>query len=372
MKKIILCYLITILLFTVFSYLFIDPNLIHLKSMYTGFAFTNRLVTTIIYSIFVFGFFAFYLYFLKMVNRGKINAKTFKILLAVSCIVIFSYPAVLSYDIFNYLATSKVLYFYHENPYLVMPIEFKGDTMLLFTRAANKYALYGPTWLGLSAVPYFLSVQNFFASVILFKGVSAMFYIGVIFLIFKITKNWTSVVFFALNPLVILEILVSGHNDIVMMFFAFLSFYLLHRKSLFLSVIFIILSILVKYATLFLLPVFLYVLYMQIQNKKIELNKVWLFACAMMFLIFIFSFIREEIYPWYAVWFLPFVAILEGYKKLKILTIALTFGLMLYYIPYMLLGTYFFPTPILKILLSGLPVVFTSLYLIVSRYGKSH
>lgn len=306
-----------------------------------------------------------------MVNRAKINAKTFKILFAVLSLLIFSYPAVLSYDIFNYIATSKVLYFYHENPYLVMPIEFNGDPTLLFTRAVNKFALYGPTWLGISALPYFSGFQNFIATLFLFKFLTFGFYIGTICLILKISKNWFSVAFFAFNPLVLLEVLVSGHNDIAMMFFVLLSFYLVQRKKIFLSVFLIILSIFVKYATVFLLPVFVYIFYVQTMKGRVNWDKVWLVAFFSMFIIFIFSFMREEIYPWYAVWFLPFVALLEGHKNIKILAIALTLGLTLYHIPYMLLGTYSFPTPILKMLLSTLPVVVTSFYLVISRYAKA-
>lgn len=372
MNKIIIFYAFVIFLFTLFTYLFVDSNLIYLRPIYSGFALTYPVIVTSIYIIFIFLLFGFYIFFLKIAKSNTLSKKMFKIIMFTSCILVFSYPAILSFDIFNYFSTAKVLYFYHENPYLVMPVEFKGDSMLLFTRAANKYALYGPTWLTLSAIPEFLGARNFFITISLFKVLAGVFYFGIIALIFKLTKNMYSVVFFALNPLVLLEVFVSGHNDSVMMALALFSFYLLYKKKFLISFILIILSVFVKYATIFLLPVYGLYLYKQIVGQKINVNRIWLFAAACMFVIFVLSFVREEIYPWYAVWFLPFVAILNGYRLIKLFAIALTLGLALYYVPYMILGTYAFPTPILKITLSILPVVLLSFYLVISKYGKSN
>ena len=145
--------------------------------------------------------------------------------------MLLSYPAILSYDIFNYIGTSKVLFIYHENPYLQMPIEFIGDPILMFTRAANKVALYGPLWVFLSGIPYAISFGNYFVSVFVFKIFVSVFYVGIVYLIRKLTNSYFSILLFAANPLVIIETFVSGHNDVVMMFFALLAFYLLKKAT---------------------------------------------------------------------------------------------------------------------------------------------
>ncbi len=132
MKKItMLLYAIFLFLFTAFSYVFVDPNLFYLKSLYSDFAFSNRILTAIFYTSSVIIFFIFYGLFICLGVKRKLSLKDVLTLIAITVgILFFSYPAMLSYDIFNYIATSKVLFFYHENPYVVMPIEFTGDPLL--------------------------------------------------------------------------------------------------------------------------------------------------------------------------------------------------------------------------------------------------
>src|SRR3989344_1423493 len=128
MKKLtVILYGVFLLLFTIFSYAFVDPNLSYLKNIYSGFASSNRLFTTVFYISSVIIFFIFYSIFIYLGVKKKISMKEIFILLGVTVVILFfSYPAMLSYDIFNYVTTSKVLFFYHENPYIVMPIEFIG------------------------------------------------------------------------------------------------------------------------------------------------------------------------------------------------------------------------------------------------------
>jgi hypothetical protein len=270
----------------------------------------------------------------------------------------------LSFDIFNYIATAKVLFFYHENPYVIMPIEFVGDPLLSFTHAANKIALYGPSWISISAIPYFTGFGNFLVTLFSFKLFVSIFYLGTVYLIWKISKNLLSVSFFALNPLVIIETLVSGHNDIVMIFFSLCSFYILmNKKNIILAIIFFMLSIFVKYSTIFLFPLFIYIVWKTIRKRSINWTKIFYFSSFLMLVAFLLSPIREEIYPWYAIWFLPFVSIVFQKKILVYISLALSFGLLLRYVPFMLLGTHFGVTPFLKTAVTFIPVFFVIIYI---------
>lgn len=364
MKISLILYSLFLLAFLGFSYLFVDPNLVYLNKIYTGFAFQNRGFVSIIYLSLISVFFIFYFYFLKRIELGSLK----KIIFVSVFLLLFAYPAVLSYDIFNYVFTSKVLFYYHENPYIIMPIEFINDPLLLFTHAANKVALYGPFWIFLTGIPHHLGLNNFILTLFGFKLIVAAIYLGIVYLIFKITKDPQKTAFFALNPLVLIETLVSGHNDVAMMFFALLSFYFLKKEKFIRAVIFITISILIKYATIFLIPVFIYYLFLKLKKQKMDWNKTFLLSSILMFVIFFLAPIREEIYPWYGIWFIVFVALIPKYKLLHLVTVLLSFVLLLRYVPFMYLGTYFGPTPVIKITVTFVPLmVLIGFYLLIKK-----
>ena len=82
----------------------------------------------------------------------------------------------------------------------------------------------------------------------LFKFLATASFLGTVFFIGKILNKISpqnesfGIVFFALNPLVIIESIVSGHNDIVMMFLSLGSIYFLMSKNFVRSFILLILS----------------------------------------------------------------------------------------------------------------------------------
>ena len=356
------------MLVTIFSYVFVDPNLIYLRSFYSGFAFSNRLLATILYVSTIVIFYIFYVFFINLGVRKKINSKEIFMLLGMTIIILFfSYPAMLSYDIFNYVSTSKVLFFYLENPYIIMPIELVGDPLLQFMHAANKVALYGPSWILLSGIPFLLSFGNFIVTLFGFKLFIAVFYFATVFLMWKMSKNIFSVVLFSLNPLVIIETLIGGHNDIVMMFFVLLSFFFLTKKKVFFAILFFILSLLIKYATVLLLPFFLHALWRIFKKKEIDWKNIFYSSALTMIIGFLLSPIREEIYPWYAIWFLPFVFLVPEKKVLMYLSIFSSSGFLLRYVPYMLSGTHGGLTPISKSVVTFAPAFLILLYLIYRK-----
>src|SRR5258708_26615993 len=101
-----------------------------------------------------------------------------------------------------------------------------------------------------------------------------------------------------------MESLVSGHNDIFMMFFALLSLYLLSKGEKIKASIYLFFSILVKYATVFLVPVFVYEFWKIVKIKSIHLGTTYFLVSFSMFAIFFLSPISNEVYLWYGLWFL--------------------------------------------------------------------
>ncbi len=361
MKYIYILYSICIISITLFSYLFIDPNLSYLSNLFTGFSFTNRAITSVVFIFFITVLFVFYIFFQR---TKKIDLKSLRNLVLISsACLIFSYPTVTSYDIFNYMSTARVAYFYHENPYIVMPNEFIGDEMLTYTRAANKTVLYGPVWVILTSVPYTIGFSNFLATLLFFKLFVGVFYLGLVFLIFHLSKkSIQKTLFFALNPLVLLETFVAGHNDVVMMFFVFASFYFLLKKKMSFSILFLFLSICIKFATIFLIPVYVLAILKIAKKERVDFQKLWIYSLLSMTIIFLLSPLREELYPWYAIWLIPFVSLTEGHKILKRVVVAVCFGLLLSYVPYMYTGEYSFSTYIVKHLFIVIPVAAVLLF----------
>lgn len=366
MKKFaISLYAIFLLLFSVFSYAFIDPNLSYLKNIYSDFAFSNRFLTTIFYILFIFIYFIFYGLFLWLWVRKILHVKDIFLLIGLTVgILLFSYPAMLSYDIFNYILTAKVTFFYHENPYIVMPIEFTGEPLLSFTHAANKIALYGPLWILLTGIPYLLGLGNFIVILFNFKLLAEIFYLLTLFVIWKLSKNILSVIIFGLNPLVIIETLISSHNDMAMMFLVISSILLLKNKKVLLGISLFAMSILIKYVSLILLPIFIFIVTYTLIKKKINWEKIYYFSALLMMLVFLLSATREEIYPWYAIWFLSFISLIHVKEKTFLyVSLVFSFSLLLRYIPFMFLGTYSNPTPGIKIFLTFVPIFVVLIYM---------
>lgn len=367
MKKILfLVYILFLLCLTIFSYAFVDQNLLYLKNVYSGFVLHNRAITTTIYIVVIILFFLFYLLFLKLFSKKWLSINSMNLLMGISvAILFFSHSAMLSYDIFNYITTAKVTFFYHENPYIIMPIELTSEPYLLFTRATNKIALYGPVWIVLTSIPYILSFGNFILTLFNFKLFVLLFYFGTLFFIWKISKNALSVYIFGLNPLVLIETMVSNHNDIVMMFLVLFAFFLAIKKRMFLAIMFFVLSIFIKYASLFLAPIFLYILIKSKRKEKIDWPFVFYQSFLIMLLPFLLSVFREEIYPWYGIWFFTFTSLIYYKKFIFYTSLVLSFSLLLRYIPYMFLGTYFGPAPVIKLLVTFVPLLFFILYLLI-------
>jgi len=254
-----------------------------------------------------------------------------------------------------------------------MPVEIPNEPYLLFTRAANKLALYGPVWLLLTWAPYTAGMGNIWQTIVAFKLLNVLWYIGFCYLLWRVTRNMKNVLFFAFNPLVLVEVLVSAHNDIVMMTLACVGILLWQKKewtNRFFGLFMFILSIFIKGATVVLIPL---LFFRQLTNERLML-----IASGLMFILFVVATpIREELYPWYAVWFLSTVAFLP-YPKYVLLwqfCIALSFGLELRHIPYIAMGYYEGPGPIIRSVLTVLPIAAWGVYTLIHfrvkpRYKK--
>lgn len=350
--------------FGIFTWGFADANL-PFKTVKILYNFVNfqRSGTLVVYSFFILAFFLFYGLILWQVARKNLTAKHILILIiSLVLILLFSFPA-FSYDIFNYIATAKVTFIYKENPYIVMPIEIPGEPLLAFMHAANKTALYGPAWIALTGISLALGFNNLLLTIFTFKIFILLFYFALLWVIWRLSnKSLYSLAFFALNPLVIYETLISLHNDVVMMSLVLLSFYFFGRKKKTLSLLLFTASVLIKFATLALLPIYLYLIYIGNRRLKISWQKIWLWSTAAMYTIFALSPLREEIYSWYLIWPLVFVSLLIKDSLWAWLSFGFSFGLLFRITPFIYWRDWGGATPLIKKIVTFVPPLVISIY----------
>ena len=357
-------YYIALVFLTIPSWGFVDANMPLPKfEVLQPIIFFKTVYPTVWYTAIVIVLFAWYIWILGRIRKGLLKSKHVWYLIALTSAILFwSYPA-LSNDIFNYIATAKVAYVWKENPYVVMPIEIPNEPMLVFLHAANKVALYGPVWIVLTVIPHFLGMGNLLTTLFTFKLFITAWYLLLCYLIW-ITANrkpW-GLAFFGLNPLVTLSTLVDGHNDVVMMALALGSFLLLKRGRFFIAVLFFLSSIFIKGATLFLVPVFLLSTYAQYKKKTLSWERVWYWASILMYLIFLLSPIREEIYAWYFIWPLTFLALLEGPGLMHAASYGFSLGLMFRIAPFFYTRSWSGLTPMIKKIVTFVPPVIAALF----------
>lgn len=362
-------YIVVLLLLTVLSWGFVDANL-PLKTfqfLYDLVHFQRQWAVSI-YSLLIIALFVFYGFILWFVEHKLFNLRQIITLIGITIgVLFFAFPG-LSYDIFNYIATAKVTFFYKENPYLVMPIEIPNEPMLAFLHAANKTALYGPVWILLTGIPFILGLGDLFVTIFAFKAWILVFYVALVWLIWKISNHsLRALTLFALNPLVVIETLIGAHNDAVMMFLALASFYFFKHNRITLSLILLLLSAFIKFATLFLFPIYAYLLYLRWNNAKTDWQQVWRWSALAMYLIFFLSPLREEVYSWYLIWPLTFVVLIKGESLLLWLSLGFSAGLLFRISPFIYTRSWGGITPLIKKIVTFVPAAATGLYYAIKK-----
>jgi hypothetical protein len=326
----------------------------------------QRPFSTALYVSILLFLFGFYTIFIRLASLGKVSISfTWKLICIMSIILFFSYNA-FSYDLFNYIFDAKIFTHYHLNPYLHKALDFPQDPMLSFMHWTHRTYPYGPVWLGVTIPLSFLGLQYFLPTFFLFKLLNVGSFLGTVYFLDKILKRLfpadriIGIVLFALNPLVLIESLVSGHNDIFMMFLAIFAVYLLVSKRFISSFLVLLLSIGVKFATVFLLPIFAYVYIAMWFHKKFSWRKVFMASVLCMIVPVMLATFRTTFQPWYMLFALPFGAFLGKKYYIIIPSIVLSFFFLLEYVPYLFTGNWDDPIPsilsmltILGILVSG-------------------
>jgi hypothetical protein len=174
-----------------------------------------------------------------------------------------------------------------------------------------------------------------------------VFFIGKILQKVSLKDELFGVTFFALNPLVGIESLVSAHNDIVMVFLATWALYLLMNIKYTRTIILLILSIGVKFATAFVIPIYAIILFFQKSKKAINWQFLFTAMAAFMIVPVVLASYRTNFQPWYLLNILPFAALAARNYYVFIPSIIVSLFSTFEYLPFLYLGNWDNPVPLI-------------------------
>lgn len=365
-------YAIAAIALFLYSYTQVDLNLTlstvtiwqYIQKAFQYIGYYERTFSTAIYVSILGLLYGLYVVVLRKTRTGTVTVQgLWRIVFCISVVLVLSYPA-FSYDIFNYMFTAKTVLVYHKNPYVVIPMQFASiDPWVSVMRWIHLPSAYTPLWITLSLPAYFFGFGTFLLILWNFKIIAAVFYLLTVKGIYTVLKTvepgsaLVGMAVFALNPLIIIESLVSGHNDIVMMAIAVWAVVFFLKKRYFLSWWFLALSIGMKVMTIFLIPAFAWR-----WRRSI--------ALAGMAFGFMLVIMQREVLPWYFVWIMPFIALMPARRNITMFAGAFSLGLLLRYAPFLYYGHWNDPVPAIKWWVTILPFVVSLAFVAVRRNAK--
>lgn len=266
------------ILFIVSCLLFAVPSICYYLEMGTILEFdryyqfllnnTNIKVQTVWYFVILSIITVTYYFIVKKRNNIFKNFKSIMIFIAiVSSIFVIVIPFISS-DIFYYLGVGRLDGEYGQNPYYVTIKQFvedennskylNQDTVLkqgYLNVWSDSTVVYGPIWTLICRIVATMSFGNIDVGLTIFKLANVLVHLCNCYLLYKISNKKIFSLLYGINPFILIEGIAHVHNDIFVILFTLLAFYfLLKKKNLVVSIIFIALATAIKYFTILLLP----------------------------------------------------------------------------------------------------------------------
>jgi len=197
-------------------------------------------------------------------------------------IFIFSIPE-LSDDFYRFF-WDGVLVNNQINPFLYPPREIIENSAISISaldvglfeslNSPEYYSVYPPICQLIFWVSAYLGGENITAAVMIMKGFMLLAELGSIFLIIELLKIYhlkkEYIFFYALNPLLIIELVGNIHFEAFLIVFVLLAVFLLHQNKFVLSSVAFAVAISAKLTPIVLLPFFL---------KRLKIQKALVFYC---------------------------------------------------------------------------------------------
>ena len=226
----------------------------------------------------ILGLFGLYLLALRILANSRnqmpeMSKLRFVLLAGVffALILMFSYPQT-AIDLLVYAIRTRGWVLYGLSPFTVSPNTFPSTDpwLSLAGEWADATSPYGPIWEWISLSAYHMGGGDYLYHLYALKIISILAYLGNAWLVYRILcrvrPKWAvlGVAFFAWNPLVLFESVQNAHNDIIMIFFFMIAVWAyvhwVEQPKFLFGLVFIFafaLSILIKFVTILVLPIFL-------------------------------------------------------------------------------------------------------------------
>jgi hypothetical protein len=246
---------------------------------------------------------------------------------------------------------------YSADPHVQTAIQFSTDTWTRFMHNVHTPAPYWYGWTALTLLPSLFGMQIFILTFLLFKFWSAL---GMIFLVLaywlSVNKKSNSLaepkfLVVLLSPLVLIEYVAIGHNDLWLIGPALLSLVIASRsqaKYWWGTLILLLLSISAKYVSVLLLPMWVYLTWQPLWSKVLpkSLKKVIHFVdtwkwdlCAIVMFLPLLTLRSQFFHPWYLIWSFAFYPLMKS-SVLKKVLLLLSISSLFRYIPWMWAGAF--------------------------------
>lgn len=308
----------------------------------------HREASTAIYFVLILSLIILYLKIGKIIS-GLSRFQKSAIIVSFIIPFLVSYSAMISYDIFNYIFDSRIITVFHQNPYTHTALDFPSDPMVHYMRWTHRAYPYGPIWL-IPGVVITLFSSKLLIQLFLFKTLSVSVVLYCVKLLRK--NSQTRALLFLFNPLVVIEVFISNHNDIFVSLFLIISIIFFNRKKI--SLLSSAIGFLVKYSNVFLIPVIIFF--------KKPSRQFYLVGYFSILFSVILASLRTEFQPWYILWLLPFAYLADRNSFIAKATIITSILLPFAYLPYIFTGSYDGLSFYLKYILISVSIIITIIF----------
>ncbi len=182
-------------------------------------------------------------------------------------------PRLFSKDVLSYLVYGRAFGAYGLNPYTTTPNNMQFDFNFRLIDWHDAVSVYGPVWTLLCTALYKvvapLAGGNIWGYIVSFRLVGLALHLGCAALVWYILgrirpqDRVAGTIFYAWNPLALIEFAGNGHNDVGLIFFllAAVAAYVGPHRRLWLVALCLALSVLTKFITLLIVPAYLLLLW---------------------------------------------------------------------------------------------------------------